>query len=522
MALRARIQPSSFFKIDPRPKGKSLPDRIISFIEQLPVHRGRHRVGEKVKLFDYQKEIIEGIFNETKKVRHAIVSMPRKQAKSQIAVWLLLAHLLMEELQRPSAQLFAVSVTTKQAGLLFKSVVDIIDQLDWQTQQQCAIRTDKSIITVPAKGITFQVIASDSSGARLQGFEPQFAVLDECGSFESSMPYQSLKTANPHLLLLISTQCHLPQAETSWFTKVLHEENVPDHHYRFFLGATKEEASQRWDDEEVWKRVTPATQIKSMDYLREEAHDARVHDNINSFRVFHLNALVPSLSSELNIYSQAELEACWQPNQRIPDGVRVLIGLDLSQISDLCAIVVFEIATGVTETFAFVPRAALIEGISYHHWQDKGFCQIVNTRCVAFKEVANKIREYEQRFKVVAVCKDHWLANQYQLIAEEQGVRARHVNVKQQGREMGVATKKLQELIKEKKLAITSPILRWNFHCTKWSEDTHGNIRPHKGLSQARAKGNRVDAVFALCNTCYYLAEQDCSPSTKGFSVKFL
>ena len=522
MPVRQRIQPSTFFRVSPKAKGKTLPDRICNWIEQLPVHRGRHRVGERVKLFDYQKEIIQGIFNEETRVRHAIVSMPRKQAKSQIAVWLLIAHLLMEELQRPSAQLFAVSVTTKQAGLLFKSVVDIIDQLDIETQKLCAIRTDKSIITIPANGTTFQVIASDSSGARLQGYEPQFAVMDECGSFESVMPYQSLKTANPHLLLLISTQCHLPQAEHHWFTQVLHEETVPDHHYRYFLGANREEATHRWDSVDLWKKVTPASEIKSIDYLKEEAHDARVHQNVNSFRVFHLNALVPSLSSELNIYTDEELEGCWKPHARIPDRARVLVGLDLSQVSDLCAIVVIEIATGVTESFAFVPKAAVITGVNYQQWQDEGFCKIVDQRCVAFKDVANKIRDYEKRFNVIAVCKDHWLANQYQLIAEEQGVRARHINVKQQGREMGVATKHLQRMVKEKKLSITSPIMRWNFNCVKWSQDTHGNIRPHKGLSQARAKANRVDMVFALCNNLFYLAEQDIRPSMRGFTLKFL
>ena len=525
VAFRRRIKPKQYFTVKHRTHGKTKSERIINWIEQLPVHRGRFNVGQKVKLFDYQRSIIHGIFDEDKSIRHAIVSLPRKQAKSQIAVWLLLAHLLMEELQRPSAQLFAVSVTTKQAKLLFRSIVDIIDQLDWQTQEQCRIVDGRDLISIPAKGIVFQVIASDASGARLQGFEPQFAVLDEAGSFESVMPYQSLKTANPHLLLLISTQCHLPNAEESWFTKVLHEQTLPSHHYRYFLGATKEEAAKRWDDPEVWKRVTPAPEIKSMDYLREEANDAKVHGNVNSFRVFHLNALVPSLSSEISIYTQEELEACWQPNSRIPTGARVIIGLDLSQVTDLCGIVVMEIATGVTESFAFVPRAAVEEGrgnINYQQWQTEGFCKISEGKCVSFKEVALKIKDYERRFKAVAVCKDHWLANQYQIIADEQGVRAPHVNVQQRGRSIGVATKKLQELIKQKKLLVTSPILRWNLNCTKWSEDTFGNIRPHKGLSQAKQKANRVDLTFALCNNCWWLAENATAPSTRGFTIGFL
>ena len=521
MPVRQKIKPRKFFTINPKVEGATKAERVINWIQQLPVHQGRYRVGERVQLFEYQKQIVRGIFNEQKQIRIATISMARKMSKSSIAQFLLLAHCLMPELQRPSAQLFAISVTTNQAKLLFKGMMDIIDQLDWQTQEQCAIRSDYAQITIPSVGILFKVLAADKSGAKLQGYEPTFAVMDECGSFESVMEYQALKTANPRLLLLISTQSHLTNAETHWFTKLLHEPKLGDHHYRYFLGATREEC-KKWDDPEVWKRVTPAPEIKSLSYLQEEAEDAKRHGNINSFKVFHLNALVPSLSSELSIYTQEELDACWSPKKKIKPQSRVLIGVDLSQLHDLSVCLIHEIATGVTESFFFIPKQAVTEGTNYKQWEADGHCQIVTGKCVNFRDVAEKIKEYEQKYKVVAVLKDAWLANQYEIIAEEVGVKSKHISVKQQGREMGVATKHLQKLIKERNFFITNPILRWNFHCVKWSEDTYGNIRPHKQLSRAKASNNRIDGVVAVCNTCFWLAEEKHKPTKKKFTFKFL
>ena len=499
-----------------------LADRIIKFIEQLPVHHGRHRVGKPVQMFDYQKEIIRGMFPDDRSVRHAVVSLPRKQAKSQIAVWLIICHLLMRELQQPSSQILAISVAAKQAKLLFYSVADIIDRLSLKDSSQCSIVTGegKERISVPDKGIRFQVLASDTSGARLQGYSPDFVVLDEAASFTSVLPYQSATQANPRMVLLISTQCHLHESEIHYFTKLLQEKDLPKHHYRYFRGATREEAAKHFDDPKVWAKVTPAPEIKSMDYIREQCEEAKKFDTINSFRCFQLNALVPTLSSQLSIATDEEISHTWQPTTKIKAGEQVVLGLDIAVVHDLCALVLLT-PDGQTDAYFFVPQQAVLEApnVPYQRWHDEGYLQIVNDRCVSFVDVANKVLEFQKKYQLIAVCKDTYLSNHYLIVAEEAGVTTEHQNVRQMGKEMNIATKQLQAFLKMRRLKINNPCLMWSVNCTNYSQDTHGNIRPHKQLSMSRAKGHRIDGTMALANACYYVSENKLTSTLSGFFI---
>ena len=520
MPLRKKREVETLYPIKPV-KGRTLGDRVIKWIEQLPVHRGRFRCGENVRLFPFQKEILKGM--HAPGITHSTISMPRKLGKSQLAVWCVLARLLMPELQKPSSQIVAVSATTKQAALLFDSIVDIIDMLDPNTVDHVNIRADNSMrVSVPSRGIRFRVVAADPSGSKLQGFDIDLAIVDEPGSMVSPMTYQALKTGSPNgQIMLIGTQSHLAEAEEHWYTKILHDPDLPDHHYRYFLGATKKEADKQWNNPDLWRKVTPALEIKPLKYIQNEATDAKKFNSINSFKVFHLNALVPSLSAELTICSPSELSDCWQKDTKIKAGNQVIIGVDLSQVSDLCALVVLDPATGETESHFFVPIKAVTEApnVPYQTWQAEGHVTIVTDQCVSFDLVVNKILEYQKKYHVIAICRDHWLTNQFQMVADSSGVTAPSHSVKQIGASVGKATKQLQIFIKTKKLKINNPCLRWNLDCTRFSQDTHGNIRPHKQLSMAKARGHRIDGCLALCNALWYVSEHEIVGNLKGFFV---
>ena len=508
------------------PKKACLADKVIAFIEQLPVHHGRYRVGKKVKMFEYQKEIIRGLFPDDRSVTHGVVSLPRAQAKSQIAVWCILAHLLLPELQSPSAQILAISVGAKQAMLLFNSCVDIIDLLPIVTKVELDVTVGKQRISNPEKGIRFQVVASDTSGARLQGYRPDFIVLDEAASFESSMPYQSCVQAMPKLILLISTQCFLKSIapEHHYFTKLLQAQDLADHHFRYFKGASAEEAKLHWDKQWVWEKVTPAPEIKPMNHIKQLCDDAKRFGTETDFKVFQLNALVRRLSDEITIATEDELNACYQPKTKLADGAQCILGLDLSMVHDLTALVLLS-ASGQTESYFYVPRQAVtdVQGIvPYDRWHDEGYVKIVNDKCISFKEVAKKVLEYQKKYQLLAVCKDSWLSNHYQLVAEEVGVSAKHIDVQQSGRSMGVASLQLQKFIKSGQLKINNPCLKWNLMACSWSKDTHGNIRPHKQLSQAKAKGLRIDGILALTNACFYISEYKLNSILNGYYIGFL
>ena len=496
-----------------QPNQGDLATNVINFLQCLPCNRSpnKAREGKHLKLYDFQKEIIRGIFKEG--VRHALISMPKKLGKSALCAWLNIAHLYYKPLMQPSGQLLILSVGTSQAKLIFNTIVDIIDMLPLQYKSLVRI-TKNGIIERPDYGIRLKVIANDTSGARLHGYEPTLATIDEPSMMTSVDGYMALKSSNPKLLILASTVTSLPFGEHHWHSNLVKDKVIPDHHFRYYLTCTKQEADSHFKDEQadeqVWRRVTPCLDIKTLDYIREEYHDAKRLGNKNSFKHAHLNYIVPTTYEEVTIATQEQIENCWSPTTHLKLHARCILGLDLAQITD-CAFLVLAGLDGVTKSFAFVPRKAVLDAPSmrdkYEQWHDEKHIRIVDDPVISFTDIANHVLQWQKQYNIIAACKDPWLANQYEIIAKEVGVKMEHHNVKQMGDMMGVASKELKSLIHKGDLKINNPCLLWHLQATAWSIDTNLNIRPRKDLSHARQKGVRCDGCLALCNALWYKAQ---------------
>ena len=511
------------------PKRGTLAGRLIKWIEQLPIVKSNHRQGQKLKLFKFQKQILKGIFPNDRSVRHAVVSMPRKCSKSSLAAYINLAHLYFPPLMTPGAQLLIISVAQKQASLIFRQIIHMIDLLPEHQRCKVSIRESEGLesITRNDLGIKLQVLAADNSAGRLVGYEPHLATIDEAAMMTSPMNYLSMKTANPKLILLISTVTALIEGENHWHSKLVYDnEYKPKHHYKYFLGATKEEADKRWDDPEVWKRVTPCLEIKSLDYIKGECEDAKRHGTINSFKWAHLNYIVPSLSDEVTIATQKEIDACYQPDKELPKHSRCVLGVDLAQITDCAALVLLDVFTGVTKSLIYVPQQALQESANmrdrYQEWNKEGWVVVVDDDYISYTTLAEQILKWMKDYKIVAICKDQHTANQFEIISKDVGVTIPQHNVVQKGKEINIATMGLKALIVGNELAINNPCTMWHLRSTRWSMDTYGSIRPHKQLSQARAKGRRIDATLALCNAVWYRQQHKVKKKTTGVYLGFL
>ena len=521
MAVRVRRTADKHFTVR-QPTGGTLSDRVINFIEQLPIIRGDYRAKTTVKLFPFQKQIIRGMHK--KSIKHSIISIPRKLGKSSLAAFLAITRLIMVERQKEGAQIVLVSVTARQATLLYDTIVDILDLLNPEGLDKINIRTDKGYVNIPEKGIRLRVIAEDSSGASSMGYDTNFSIIDEPGGMVSPMCYQSLKTGSPNgELLLIGTQSHLVDASEHWYTKLLHEPDLPKHHYRYFLGATDKELKNDWRKPALWKRLTPATQIKSLRYISNEYQDAVKFGTERSFKIFHLNGMMPETSEETSICSASELRACYDKSASITRGSEIVIGLDLSQIADCSVVCCLDYKTGYTLSHFWIPLKAKKQtpNINYDLYQKKKYCTVTEAPCVDFEDIAKFILKLQKKYKIIAICRDNWLSHQWQLTADRMGILAPAHSVIQIGAQMGKATKMLQRYIKEGKLKINNPLLRLHLEATRWSQDTNLNLRPHKQLSMSRAKGHRIDGTLALANAMWYISEHNLT-SSKDFFLTFL
>ena len=100
MGLRGpRLNPSPFrktFQVPDNPKGKTRADRLINWLKSLPVTSGMF-AGKLIEIPTWQESYIRPIYRTDKKnkriVRQALITMPRKNGKTQIAAMLGLAHL---------------------------------------------------------------------------------------------------------------------------------------------------------------------------------------------------------------------------------------------------------------------------------------------------------------------------------------------------------------------------------------------------------------------------------------------
>jgi phage terminase large subunit-like protein len=109
-------------------KGLTRAGAVISFIESRKITSGVH-AGRKFKVRPWQRKIIEAIYATDAdgkcKVRQALVAIPRKNGKTQLAAALALCHLCgPEAISR--GQVYSAAADRNQAALIMREMVALV------------------------------------------------------------------------------------------------------------------------------------------------------------------------------------------------------------------------------------------------------------------------------------------------------------------------------------------------------------------------------------------------------------
>src|SRR5262249_25614440 len=92
---------------------------VIEFIEALCSTPGGNNAGKKLKLLDWQKDLLRLIYDNPHGTRRAIISVGRKNAKTCLAACLLLNHLCGPSAKsRPNSQLYSAAQSRDQAAII--------------------------------------------------------------------------------------------------------------------------------------------------------------------------------------------------------------------------------------------------------------------------------------------------------------------------------------------------------------------------------------------------------------------
>jgi phage terminase large subunit-like protein len=187
-------------------RGLTRGQKVINWTERHCWVPEGHHLGRQVELRTWQKRIIRGIYNKPK--RRAIITFGRKNGKTSLAAFLLLAHLC-GPVHRRNSQLFSAAQSRDQAAILFGLAAKIV-RMSPTLSEVVAIRDTAKQLYCSELGTLYRALSAEATTA--YGLSPVFVVHDELGQVRGprSELYDALETAQgaheDPLSIIISTQ----------------------------------------------------------------------------------------------------------------------------------------------------------------------------------------------------------------------------------------------------------------------------------------------------------------------------
>jgi phage terminase large subunit-like protein len=293
------------------------------------------RVGQPMKLMEFQRRFILDIYDNPKGTSRAYLSVARKNGKSALIAGILLAHIVGPE-ARQNSQIISGARSRDQAALVYKLAEKMVRMSPRLQKLIRIVPSQKMLIGLPMN-VEYKAISAEAGTAH--GLSPVLAILDEVGQVRGPRDafIEAIETAqgahdNP-LLIAISTQAATDGDLFSiWLDDAASAKDprIISHVY------TAPEGCEIMD-RKAWAAANPALgEFRSLSDIEDFARQAdRLPAKENSFRWLYLNQRIEAISPFL---SRAE----WEANAGRPevyDGETCFAGLDLSSSRDLTAFV---------------------------------------------------------------------------------------------------------------------------------------------------------------------------------------
>src|SRR5215831_14972100 len=189
--------------------GLSRSGAVRAFLEELTISSGK-LVGNKLKLRPFQRDFVEDVYrtveDNRRPVRTAVLSVGRKNGKTQLAAGLALAHLCGPEAE-PRGEVYSCANDRAQAGKIFSEMCALIKPHEYLRARCNILQHSKTIIDLET-GSTYVALSREAK-TKL-GLSPNFVVHDELGSSDGRELFDAMNTAmgarETPLMLVISTQ----------------------------------------------------------------------------------------------------------------------------------------------------------------------------------------------------------------------------------------------------------------------------------------------------------------------------
>ena len=487
-------------------KTASRGDRNIAWIEAYCVVPEGKLVGRAVRLREWQRDALRAIYDNPAGTRRAILSFGRKNGKTALSACVLLLHLCGPE-SRPNSQLFSAAQSRDQAAILFALAAKMV-RMNPDLSDNVTIRDTAKQLFCPELGTLYRALSAEASTA--YGLSPVLIIHDELGQVKGprSELYEALETAtgaqeNP-LSIIISTQAPTDADLLS----VLIEDAQAGHDPRVVLALHTAPVDLDPFSEEAIRAANPAFgDFQNAAETLAMAEDARrMPSREPEYRNLILNQRV---DMNAPFVSQRVWQECGAPVVDDFRGLPVFGGLDLSEVSDLTALVLVAPVDGVWHvkpTF-WLPGQGLADKaradrVPYDLWARDGWLQTAPGRTVDYEYVAAHLRDLCETHDVRKIGFDRWnwrhlkpwLAKVGFADDQLEGDAAIFEQMGQGFESMSPALRDLESALLNKRIAHgRHPVLESCARNATVQTDSAGNRK----LSKSKSHG-RIDGMVAL------------------------
>jgi phage terminase large subunit-like protein len=475
--------------------------RVVAFCEALMITSGAD-TGKSLALRDWQQDFIKAVYREeggARPVRTAVLSMARKNGKTQLAAALALAHLCGPEAE-DRGEVYSCANDRFQATKIFNEMGAMVERQPNIAYRLSTSRMHKSIEDLET-GSIYQALSREAKTK--MGLSPSFVVYDELGQTEDRALYDAMDSAmgarvNP-LMLVISTQAasdHAPMSRLIDYGVRVAAGDVVDPAFHLTFHSAPPGADP-WS-RAAWELANPALgdfrSLADVERLAQQAQ--RMPTQESSFRNLILNQRV---AAETRFIERTEWGACGEP-PAIPAGAPCVAALDLGSTRDLTALVV--LCEGADGKFHVEPHFWLPgdvgaradeDRVPYEAWAREGLlCPSGPTTDP--RAVAIKLAELCGRYKIERVAYDRWRAADLTRELDAIGCRVEVFGHGQGYKDMSPAVDALERAVVTRRLRHGGhPVLNWCAFNAVVTRDPAGNRK----LDKSRSIG-RIDGLVAL------------------------
>jgi len=491
---------------------------VIKWIENYCYIPEGKFAGKRVKLRPWQKKDIRKIYDNKSGTRRAILSFGRKNAKTTLSAFLLLVHLVGPEAKKNS-QLYSAAQSRDQAAILFNLASKIV-RMSPDLNEYVGIRESAKELFCAEIGTLYKALSAEASTA--YGLSPVFIVHDELGQVKGprSSLYEALETAvgaqEEPLSIVISTQAPtdgdllsilIDDAKAGYDPRVVLCLHTADESLDPFSVKAIKQANPAYGD------FLNAREVRAMaaDAKRMPAREPEYRNLVLNQRV-EMDS--PFISKSLWMGCQGQVFESFK-------GYPVYAGLDLSEVSDLTALVLAAYVEGVWQikSMFWLPSDGLVEKsrsdrVPYDQWAGLGHIQAVPGKSIEYGYVADYMRGLFDNLDIRAVAFDRWNFRHFRRSLldvgfTEEELENKFVEFGQGYKSMSPALRDTESIILQNKLVHDgNPVLNMCASNAVVQSDPAGNRKLTKQKSSGRIDG-MVSLVMAMSVAATHEVEEE-------------